>query len=155
MPPALRKLILFVHVVTSVGFAGAVAAFLVLAVAGLDGMGSVYLALPLVTWWVIVPAAVASLVVGVVASLGTPWGLLKHYWVAIKLILTAVALVVLLLQTRTIGALAALAAAGAIGPASREGQNAMVLHSAGGLVVLLLAALLSTYKLRGLTGLRV
>lgn len=155
MPPALRKLFLFVHVVASVGFAGAVAAFLVLAVAGLDGMSSVYLALPLVTWWVIVPAAVASLVVGVVASLGTPWGLLKHYWVAIKLILTAVALVVLLLQTRTIGALAALAAAGAIGPASREGQNAMVLHSAGGLVVLLLAALLSTYKPRGLTGLRV
>jgi len=70
-------------------------------------------------------------------------------------LLSVVALVVLLLQTRTIGALAALAAAGAIGPASREGQNAMVLHSAGGLVVLLLAALLSTYKPRGLTGLRV
>jgi hypothetical protein len=154
MPLSLRKLVLFVHVVTSVGFAGAVAAFLVLAVAGLNGLPSAYLALPLVTWWVIVPCAVAALAVGTVSGLGTPWGLLKHYWVSIKLILTAVALVVLLLKTQTIGALAVMAANGAIGPASSQGQYAMVLHSAGGLAVLLLAAALSTYKPRGLTGLR-
>ena len=101
------------------------------------------------------PLAVASLLLGIVQSIGTPWGLVRHYWVLVKLVLTLVALVVLLLQTGTIGTLAALAAAGHFGPAMLEAQMAMVIHSAGGLLVLIGATVLSTYKPRGLTGLTI
>ena len=153
--PGWRRALLTLHVATSVGFIGAVAAFLALAIAGVSGAPAVYLALPIITWPVIVPLAVLSLVFGVVQSLGTPWGLVRHYWVLVKLVLTLVALIVLLLQTGTIETLAALAAAGRIGPATLDGQMAMVIHSAGGLVVLLGATVLSTYKPRGLTGLTV
>lgn len=153
--PFWRKLLLTLHVVTSVGFIGAVAAFLALAIVGLDGAAAIYLALPIVTWWVIVPLAAAALLVGMVSSVATPWGLLRHYWVAVKLVLTLIALVVLLLQTRTIDRLAMMAQAGQIGPASLEGQSAMVLHGSGGLAVLLVMALLSVFKPRGVTGLTV
>ena len=152
--PFWRKLLLTLHVVTSIGFIGAVAAFLALAIVGLGGAVAIYLALPIVTWWVIVPLAAASLLVGIVSSVGTPsWGLLRHYWVAVKLVLTLIALVVLLLQTRTIDRLAMMARAGQIGPASLEGQSAMVLHGSGGLAVLLVMAVLSLFKPRGVTGL--
>ena len=151
--PGWRKLLLTLHVATSVGFIGAVAAFLALAIAGLAGTPAVYIGLPVITWDVIVPLAIASLMVGIVQSLGTPWGLVRHYWLAVKLALTLLALIVLLLQTDTIDTLAVFAAAGSIGSATLEGQWAMVLHSAGGLLVLLAATVLSTYKPRGLTGL--
>ena len=151
--PFWRKLVLTLHVTTSVGFIGAVAAFLALAIVGLGGDVAIYPALPIMIWWIIVPLAVASLLIGVVSSLGTPWGLLKHYWVAVKLLLTIVALGVLLLQTRTIDRLASLARAGGIGPESLEGQTAMVLHGGGGLAVLLAMTVLSVFKPRGITGL--
>jgi hypothetical protein len=31
------------------------------------------------------PAAIGTLVTGILLSLGTKWGLLRHYWVATKL----------------------------------------------------------------------
>jgi hypothetical protein len=34
------------------------------------------------------PLAIGTLVSGVVLSLGTKWGLVRHYWVATKLVLT-------------------------------------------------------------------
>jgi hypothetical protein len=56
----------------------------------------------LVTEFVIVPLSLASLAIGLLQSLGTRWGLFRHYWVLAKLLLTVVATVVLLLQTGTI-----------------------------------------------------
>src|SRR5690242_12660415 len=49
LPPLARKLLLLAHLTTSVGFAGAVAAFLVLAISGLNGR-PVYADLQLVAW---------------------------------------------------------------------------------------------------------
>ncbi len=65
----------------------------------------VYLAMRVVTWDVIVPLAFASLVIGIVQSLGTPWGLFRHYWIIIKLVLTMIAVAVLMLQTPSVNAL--------------------------------------------------
>lgn len=97
-----RRSALTVHVTVSVGWLGAVAAFLVVAVAGMrsiDGQRAVaaYLAAELITWWLIVPLCLASLISGVLQSIGTSWGLIRHYWVAIKLGLTVVATGLLLL----------------------------------------------------------
>ena len=48
----------------------------------------------------------ASLATGVVQSLGTKWGLFRYWWVVVKLVITVIAVIVLLLYTQTLGALA-------------------------------------------------
>lgn len=107
MSPGIRKLALTVHVTTSAGWLGAVAAFLALAIAGLTSQDAqmvraAYLAMALTTWFVIVPLSLAALLSGLVQSLGTTWDLFRHYWVLVKLLLTIIATAVLLLKTRPI-----------------------------------------------------
>ena len=157
MPPGLRKLTLTAHVAASVGWLGAVAVFLVLAVVGLrtedpDTVRAVYLTADVVTWAVIVPAGVASLVTGVVQGLGSSWGLVRHYWVLTKLVLTVLATVLLLVHTRPIGHLADVAAGGAaFGPELGGMRVQLVADAAAALVLLLLTTTLSVYKPRGTT----
>jgi hypothetical protein len=103
MTPGLHKLALTAHVTSSVGWLGAVGGFLALAVAGLTSQDvqmvrAAYIATELITWFVIVPLAFASLLTGLVVSLGTQWGLFRHYWVVVKFMLTIGATLLLLLQ---------------------------------------------------------
>src|SRR5687768_15529459 len=92
--PALRKFAFATHVTTSVGWVGAVLVFLTLAAIGLSSQdertvrGS-YLVMAPAAWFVLVPLAHASLFSGIALSLGTTWGLFRHYWVVLKLVLTA------------------------------------------------------------------
>lgn len=56
-----------------------------LAVSGLTSadvqtVRAAYLAMDLIGWFVIVPLSLASLLTGLVQSLGTRWGLFRHYW---------------------------------------------------------------------------
>ena len=153
LPPVLRKVVLTAHVVTSVGWLGGVVAYLaldVVAVTSRDAgpVRAAYLGMEVIGLFVIVPLALASVLIGIVNSLGTPWGLLRHYWVVAKLLLTVFAVTILLLETRTIGHLAD-AAASAADPRRLPGT---LVHSAGGLVVLLVITVLSVFKPRGLTG---
>jgi hypothetical protein len=90
MTPRLRKLLLTAHITFSVGWFGAVAAFLALAITGLTSrdaqmVRTAYAAMELTARFVIVPLAFASLLSGIVQSLGTPWGLFRHYWVLAKM----------------------------------------------------------------------
>jgi hypothetical protein len=99
MTPRLRKLVLTAHITFSVGWFGAVAAFLALAIAGLTNrdvqmVRTAYAAMELTARFVIVPLAIASLLSGIVQSLGTTWGLFRHYWVLAKLLLTTFATIV-------------------------------------------------------------
>jgi len=76
--PRLRKLVLTAHVASSVGWLGAVAASLALAVAGLVSreaqvVRAAYLAMDSVGEGVLVPLALVSLAMGVTQSLGTEW----------------------------------------------------------------------------------
>jgi hypothetical protein len=153
MAPALRKVVLTAHVVTSVGWLGGVVAYLaldVVAVTGRDAepVRAAYLGMEVIARWVVVPLALASVLIGIVNSLGTPWGLLRHYWVVTKLLLTVFAVTVLLLETRTIAHLAEAAASGA-DPRRLPGT---LVHSAGGATVLLVVTVLSVFKPRGVTG---
>src|SRR5437762_1617630 len=105
MTANVRTFVLTTHVTSSVGWLGSVAAFLALALAGLSShdaetVRSAYIAMYVTTWFVIVPFCLASLCTGVGESLGTPWGLFRHYWVATKLGLTVIATFLLLLHTR-------------------------------------------------------
>lgn len=154
MGPRLRRLALTVHVACSVGSLGAVAAFLALALAGRSGAtlaDAAYPGMDLMARAVIVPLVFAALLTGIVQSLGTRWGLFRHWWVIAKLVLTSAAAVVLVLQLETIAFLAAASSGAALdaGPASM--RMSPVLHAAGGLLVLLLPLALSIYKPRGLT----
>lgn len=151
--PAFRKLLLTAHVVSSVGWIGAVVAYLALVVAALTSsdaqtVRAAILAMELV-YLALVPLALASLLTGVVQSLCTKWGLLRHYWVIFKLALTVLATVVLLANMSTVGSLADLAAdAGGGGLPGAEGQ---LLHAGVGLLVLLATTALAVYKPRGMT----
>ncbi len=84
MTPALRKLNLTAHVTSSVGWLGAVASFLVLSIAGLtsenaDSVRGAYVAMNLIGQFMIVPLSLAALATGLIQSLGTHWGLFRHY----------------------------------------------------------------------------
>ncbi len=152
MSPRLRKAVLTAHVVSSVGWLGAVVAYIALDVAAststdADLARAAYLAMEVTAVSAIVPLAITSVLVGVVNALGTPWGLFKHYWVLVKLLLTVVATAVLLVESRTIRSLAS--AAGTVGdPRTLPGT---LPHSIGGLVVLLVVMILSMYKPKGMT----
>src|SRR5258707_7130536 len=96
MTSGLRKFALTGHLTSSVGLLGSIAAFLALAVAGLTSQDAqmvraAYLAMELTARFVIVPLAFASLLTGLIQSLGTPWGLFRHYWVLLTLLLTILA----------------------------------------------------------------
>jgi hypothetical protein len=107
MPPGIRKFALIAHVASSVGWLGAVVAYLALVVAALTSQDAItvraaWIAMELTGWSVIVPLALASLITGLVQSLGTPWGLFQHYWVLVKFLLTVFATIILLLHMPTI-----------------------------------------------------
>ncbi len=158
MTPRLRKFALTAHVASSVGWLGAVVAFLPLAVVGLIGQDAqtvraVYLVMELIGWYALVPLALASLLTGLVQSLGTPWGLLRHYWVLFKLLINVFSTIVLLGYMETLGYLSGVATnTTSSGADLGVPQSASpLLHAGGGLLVLLIAVTLSVYKPRGMT----
>jgi len=154
----LHKFALTAHVTSSVGLLGSIAAFLALAAAGLTShdertVRAAYLAMELIAQFVIVPLAFASLITGLIQSCYTRWGLLRYYWVLVKLLLTVFATVVLLVKMELIGYAARLVEETTLpGVELRAAGVQLVVHSAVGLLVLLMAAVLSVYKPPGLTG---
>ncbi len=154
MAPGLRKLALTAHVTASVGWLGAVVAYLALVIAALSSrdtstVRAVWTALEVTIRFAIVPLAVAALLSGLVQSLGTEWGLFRHYWVLFKLMLTCIATAILLLHLPTVSSLAGVASA--TDHAGLTGLRGELLHAGGGLLVLLITTVLAVYKPRGLT----
>lgn len=89
--PGLRRFTFTTHV-----------AFLALAIIGLTSpdertVRGAYLVMAPAAWFVLLPLAHASLLSGVALSLGTTWGLFRHYWVVLKLMITVFAIVILLI----------------------------------------------------------
>ncbi len=92
LSPALYKLLLTAHIVVSVGWLGVVLAKIALKVFAMTtgdsaiaealyfATGRLNLAFP--------PLALSTIATGVLLSLGTKWGLVQHYWVATKIVLT-------------------------------------------------------------------
>lgn len=153
MPPRVRQAMLAVHVAASVGWLGAIAAYIALnvpVIAGADEqlVRAAHLMMRPVAWYAVVPLALTSLVTGIVQALGTPWGLFRHYWVLISLVMTAFATAILLLHLGDVDALAARAADPSTDAGSLKGD---LFHSVGGLAVLLVPLVLNLYKPRGLT----
>jgi hypothetical protein len=157
MTPRARKFALTTHVTSSVGWLGAVAAFLALAIGGVTSQDAqmvraAYLAMEFTTWVVIVPLSLATLLSGVIQSLGTSWGLFRHYWIVAKLALTVLATVILLVHTQPIGFVASVAAQASLSSADlRQLRIQLVADAGAALVALLVATTLSVYKPWGMT----
>jgi hypothetical protein len=98
------------------------------------------IAMGLTAWFVILPLSTASLVTGIVQAVGTTWGLVRHYWVLFKLVLTVVATAVLLLKLGPISQLADAARETAFAATDLVGlRTSLLLHAAAGVLVLLAA----------------
>jgi hypothetical protein len=143
MTPGLRKFVLTAHITFSVGWLGAVIAYLAIAIASLLSPDAQtarpgYSTMELIGWFVVVPLALAALLTGLVQSLGTEWGLFRYYWILVKLVLTVGAVTILLLHMPSVS--------------RRSGVEAELVHAGGGLLVLLTTTTLSVYKPWGRTG---
>jgi hypothetical protein len=162
MTPALRKLTITAHVTFSVGWLGAVAAFLVLSIAGLtshdaDVVRGAYLSMDLISRFVIIPMCFAALATGLLQALGTPWGLFRYYWIVMKFGLAIFATIALLIHQFGVMAVAAKRVSGSaaetffsadLGPEKTELVRAPSLA----ILLLLVATSLGVYKPWGLTG---
>ena len=154
LAPGARKLTLAVHLGCSVGWLGAAVGYLALGVAAGASrdegtVRAAWIAMELTGWVVIVPLAVSSLVSGCAIALGTRWGLFRHYWVVISLVLTAFATVVLLLHMPTVSAQAERARDATA--AELAGLGGDVLHPAVGVGILVVVLTLNVFKPRGMT----
>jgi hypothetical protein len=154
MSPGLRKFALTVHVITSVGWIGAVVAYLALGISAVTStdaqrVRAAWIGMEVTGWFAIVPLAIAALLTGLVMSLGTKWGLLRHYWVVITLVLTILSTVILLVHMPMVSVLADVAQTANGADLAMLGGD--LFHPGVGLLVLLVITGLNVYKPRGLT----
>jgi hypothetical protein len=155
MTPGSRRFTFTTHVTSSVGWFGAALTLVALAVVGLTSddeatVRGAYLLMAPAAWFVLVPLAHASLLSGIILSLGTAWGLFRYYWVAVKLGLTVFATAILLIYMRTFQQMAGVAADPAVDLAAVRNASPIV-HGILALVVLVSATVLGIYKPFGMT----
>jgi hypothetical protein len=156
LAPGLRKLALATHLTTSVGWIGAVTAYLALDITVATSsdaqlVRAAWVAMDVVVSAAIVPLAIGALLTGLVMSLVTRWGLFRHWWVLISFVLTVIATLVLLSEVGVISDVADMAA-----DPNTSAEHVLALpgtlpHSVGGLAVLLVIQVLNVYKPQGLT----
>jgi hypothetical protein len=103
-----RRGFVIAHVVASVGWLGLTLCLLVLSIAGATANGTdtataeaAYRSMKIFGDWLLAPLALATIVTGLVLSLGTPWGLARHRWVFVKFWITLVAATASMLAFRT------------------------------------------------------
>ena len=160
MTRSIRKLTITAHVVFSVGWLGAAAAFLALSIIGMTSQDagvirSAYWSMNVISKFVIVPMCFAALATGLFQALGTPWGLFRHYWIVAKFGIALFATIALLVHQFSVIAVAAKSASGASAEtlAARLAPLRVELVRAPGLSILLLltATALGIYKPWGMT----
>jgi hypothetical protein len=150
MSPAIRKLLLTTHITFSVGWLGAVAGFHALSIAGLNSeneqiIRAAYLSMDLISWYVILPAALGAFITGIIQSLATQWGLFKHWWIAVKFILTLGATALLLLHMKPISLMADIAMVGNVSD-YRGLQVQLIADASLALIVLFITTAISVYQ---------
>lgn len=157
LKPRPRKFALTGHIIFSVGWLGSVTSFMALAIAGLTSIDAqrvkaAYLAMELIGKFVIVPMCIATLITGLVLSLGTKWGLFRHYWILMKLLITIISTIALLAHMQPISYMARLATETTLSTDyDLRLQIQLVVAPSTALLALLVATILAVYKPRGLT----
>ncbi|WP_019637740.1 hypothetical protein [Paenibacillus fonticola] len=158
LSPSLRKLVLAIHVITTMGWLGSAAAYIPLAAYLLnnqdaDTIRSAIQMMSLVVRFIVVPAAFVSLLTGVALSLGTRWGLFRHYWISFKLLFTVIAVFMLIAYLVELNHAASIAAKSILTSTDLSilKDSIHIVHPSGGLLIVLVATVLSVYKPKGMT----
>jgi len=144
LSPWWRKAVLTTHVVTAVGWLGTDAVLVAFGIAGMSGADPavIYPALGLVGQWLFVPFSILVWLVGVFNAWATPWGLLRYWWVVVKLVITTVMSLLVLFALRP-RLLAALHEGAALPDRDRLD---LLIAPVVSTVLLVTATVLSTYK---------
>ncbi|MGF7029178.1 small-conductance mechanosensitive channel [Paenibacillus mucilaginosus] len=102
---------------------------------------------------IVVPVAFASLLTGAALSLGTRWGLLRHYWIFFKLLFTVVAVFMLVAYIQELSHAVSIASQSTLSSTDINilKDSIHIVHPGGGLLIVLVAAVLSVYKPKGMT----
>jgi hypothetical protein len=149
LPPPWRKLLLTVHVITAVSVLGTDLALLVLGISSVRGADpqTIYPAAHLVATWLLAPLAIVALGTGVLLGLLTQWGLLRYWWVTIKLVLTAILTgVILFVLVPRLGVAADAATALDPRPFTDAERLPLLIAPAAGVTLLMLIVVLAIYK---------
>lgn len=90
-----RKAVLILHIISGIGWIGVDFALLPLVLTGLttdDGelAAASYRAIATLVPWTVPALSLLILTTGVLLGLGTKWGLLRYWWVTVKLIISLV-----------------------------------------------------------------
>jgi hypothetical protein len=98
LPLRARRLVLVLHVISSVGWLGLNLGVLVLAVTGAttddpQTQHAVYRVMGVLGDVLLLPISLTAFVTGLVLALGTVWGLFRHRWVVVKFWLTLIAVI--------------------------------------------------------------
>lgn len=103
-PPALkpktRKFVLLVHGISALGWLGLNIGNLTLELTGVfttdpTTQHAVYRVLGLLADTLLIPISLIAFTTGVLLSVGTHWGLLRHWWIVVKFALTLIAVVLI------------------------------------------------------------
>ncbi len=156
LPLSARRPLLLIHLLGGVGWFGAVVAYLVLAVVGLVDADPAlsrasYQAMALIVWFVVTPLSLVGLASGIVQALGTPWGVGRHWWVFLKLVMTVLSIAILLLHLGPTDILAQAARHGDLTLALGRLRVQLVVAPSAALLVLTTTAALGVIKPKGLT----
>ena len=149
LSPQWRKLLLTVHVATAVSVLGTDLVLLVLGISSVRGADpqTIYPAAHLVATWVLAPLTIVALGTGVLLGLLTHWGLLRYWWVTIKLALTAILSgVILFVLVPRLGVAADAATALDPRPFTAAERLPLLVASAAGVTLLILIVALAIYK---------
>jgi hypothetical protein len=143
LSPKVRRAVLTTHIVASVGLLGDVAAVLAVNVraattADPQLAASSYELLAMFSVLFGIPLSMISLLTGITLGAGTKWGVLRHRWVAGKLLL--------LLSVIVVGSLVLGPATEAMRDGSGGAEALLILGSAWDVVALSLATGLSVFK---------
>lgn len=95
LPRRWRKAVLVLHIVSGVGWVGVDFALLPLVVTGLtaeDGetAAASYRAIATLVPWTVPALSLLIVITGTLLGLGTKWGLLRYWWVIVKLVISLV-----------------------------------------------------------------
>ena len=143
LPPQVRKAVLTVHIIVSVGLLGDAAGFLALAIRAAttpdpEFADACYRVLQMFSIVFGIPLSVASLLTGVVLGLGTRWGVFRYPWVTAKL--------VLIISVMAVGALVLGPAVQGVLDGTRDAESALIAAAGYDVLALCVATGLSVFK---------
>ncbi|HEX4221008.1 MAG TPA: hypothetical protein VHZ97_01460 [Pseudonocardiaceae bacterium] len=151
--PRLRKAVLTSHVIASVAWIGVDLCVLVLGLLGSTSTDpttqrAAYVVLGPIANLLLIPLPLLALITGIVISVGTPWKLFRHAWVAVSLVATAVAAAAVLFALRPRLSSAADLARTASDPAAAVGmlREQIITASSVALFVLCAVTVINVYK---------